>query len=101
GQQRPWAAPGDESHEHWILTPVAGENKSATRPTKQYRERAPLSIRNRLASIWIEAASHMYGVGRGPASVLERLPETLACIVSGCTISREQRARENQLPSDQ
>src|ERR1700751_5016926 len=43
----------------------------------------------------------MYGVSRGPACILERLPEALACIVPCCIISREHRAREDQLPSDQ
>jgi DNA end-binding protein Ku len=43
----------------------------------------------------------LYGVGLGPACVLERLPETLAGIVSCCSVSREQRARGNQLQSDQ
>jgi hypothetical protein len=32
---------------------------------------------------------------------LERLPEALARFVSCCSVSREQRARENQLQSDQ
>jgi DNA end-binding protein Ku len=43
----------------------------------------------------------LYGVGRGPPCVLERLSETLAGLVSRRSISREQRARENQLQSDQ
>src|SRR5262245_53381393 len=38
---------------------------------------------------------------RGPACVLERLPEALPRLVSGSAISGEQRARENQLQSDQ
>src|SRR5262249_33045800 len=36
----------------------------------------------------------------GPACVLERLPKTLAGIVSRCSVSREQRERKNQLQSD-
>jgi hypothetical protein len=37
----------------------------------------------------------LYGVGRRPACVLERLPEALARFVPCCSISREQRATEN------
>src|SRR5215510_12600354 len=59
----------------------------------------PLCMRNGLASI--SAASHSYGVSRGPARILERLPEALAGIVSGRAVPREQRAREDQLQSDQ
>src|SRR6476619_1580039 len=45
--------------------------------------------------------AHLYGVCRGPACVLERLLKTFACFVSHRIVSREQRARENQLQSDQ
>jgi Domain of unknown function (DUF4142) len=45
--------------------------------------------------------AHLYGVGRGPACVLERLPEAFACLVSRRIISRQQRKRKNQLQSDQ
>src|SRR6516165_3114201 len=35
--------------------------------------------------------ARLYGVCRGPACVLERLPKTLAGIVSCCSVSRQQR----------
>src|SRR5262249_30271620 len=43
----------------------------------------------------------LYGVGRGPACVLERLPEAVAGFVSCRFVSGEQRARKNQLQSNQ
>jgi len=49
----------------------------------------------------ISIVPRLYGVCRGPACVLERLPQALAGFVSRRIVSGEQRARENQLQSDQ
>ena len=58
-------------------------------------------FRNAAASISLKQRRLVYGVCRGPACVLERLPEAVACIVSGRPVSGEQRTGEDQLSSDQ
>src|SRR5215472_2969060 len=91
----------DESLVGWILIRATGENKLATRPAMQGQRSSTLHSEQSSFHIGWSSVTHLYGVSRGPACILERLPETFACLVSGCIVSREQRARENHLQSDQ
>src|SRR5215831_9957058 len=62
----------------------------------------PFPGRNKLASATVEAVSPVeQEQPRGPTCVLERLPETVARLVSGGAVSRQQRAGEDPLPSNQ
>ena len=50
---------------------------------------------------WVPNASRMPGDGHGCARLLERLPQTVACQLSGPALSGLDLSRENPLPPDQ
>src|SRR5439155_21718918 len=77
--------------------PDSGREQISNRRESQGQKRPPPWIRNGIASISGWSSISVYGAGRGPACVLERLPETLARIVSCCLSSEREKISFNQI----